>query len=384
MKTKMLVLIAPIIMLMTSMSYAQTINYSPKLVLNMVPNGNGTYTAATGGTGSQTVISMPQPILLMCSGPSAGQYSACPSGGGGTGTINPGTINVVPAYTGTGTTIGPTGCTIASSIETCLGFIAAGGTNNGNLSLTAVGVVPGTTANSITLTTPNSVTAYVLELPAAAPTSGNTFLSCTAAAPSVCSFAAGGGVSSSTLTANTIPKATGASAIGNSLLTDNATTLAYTGTGGFLVPGVATNATGTAFYGAAASGVTLTPNSYTNVDVAFTRTAAGTWSCDTTTQSNGICTLIVGQIQNSLMQSSTNATVASATTIAPTTPLVTISGTTAIVTITLPSGFTTGCFDILATGAWTTTTAGNIQAIMTAVPNTEYRACYFGSKWNIK
>lgn len=80
----------------------------------------------------------------------------------------------------------------------------------------------------------------------------------------------------------------------------------------------------------------------------------------------------------------TVSTVASATTISPTTPLVIISGTAAIATITLPAGFSTGCIDILATGAWTTTTAGNIQAIMTATPNVQYRACYFGTKWNIK
>jgi hypothetical protein len=80
------------------------------------------------------------------------------------------------------------------------------------------------------------------------------------------------------------------------------------------------------------------------------------------------------------------ATIASATTITPTTPLVTISGSTPIVTITLPTNFTGGCFDILATGAWTTTTAGNIQAVMTASANTSYRACYWTSlgKWTIK
>lgn len=89
-------------------------------------------------------------------------------------------------------------------------------------------------------------------------------------------------------------------------------------------------------------------------------------------------------LSNTLTQNGSVATVASATTIAPTTPLVIISGTAAIATITLPSGFTTGCFDILATGAWTTTTAGNIQATMTAAANVQYQACYFGSKWNIK
>lgn len=87
-----------------------------------------------------------------------------------------------------------------------------------------------------------------------------------------------------------------------------------------------------------------------------------------------------------LMNDDMVAVVASATTITPTTPLVEISGTTPIATITLPSGFTSGCFDILATGAWTTTTAGNIQATMTASANTPYRACYWPAitKWTIK
>jgi hypothetical protein len=84
-------------------------------------------------------------------------------------------------------------------------------------------------------------------------------------------------------------------------------------------------------------------------------------------------------------------TIASAGTIAPTSSFLVITGTAAIATITPPVNFSTlngGCFDILATGAWTTTTAGNIFAVMTAVANTQYRACYFTvagtSKWYIK
>lgn len=89
--------------------------------------------------------------------------------------------------------------------------------------------------------------------------------------------------------------------------------------------------------------------------------------------------------------SSQLVTVASAATIAPASNLVVITGTAAIATIALPQGFSSsvgGCFDILATGAWTTTTAGNIFAAMTAVANTQYRACYFTvagtPKWFIK
>lgn len=109
---------------------------------------------------------------------------------------------------------------------------------------------------------------------------------------------------------------------------------------------------------------------------------SGTGSGATATVELGI----TSPISFAAIPNSTDATVASATTIAPTTPLAEISGTANISTITLPPGFTTGCFDILATGAWSTVTGGNVQASMTAVTNTMYRACYWTSlsKWTIK
>ena len=62
-------------------------------------------------------------------------------------------------------------------------------------------------------------------------------------------------------------------------------------------------------------------------------------------------------------------TIASATTIAPTTPIVIISGTTAIVNITAPSPISAGGGQItlIPTGAFTTTSAGNIAIASTAV-----------------
>jgi hypothetical protein len=69
-------------------------------------------------------------------------------------------------------------------------------------------------------------------------------------------------------------------------------------------------------------------------------------------------------------------TIASASTIAPSGVAIVITGTAAIATITPPAGALNGCIDVLATGAWTTTTGGNIFATMTAVANTTYRACY--------
>jgi hypothetical protein len=77
----------------------------------------------------------------------------------------------------------------------------------------------------------------------------------------------------------------------------------------------------------------------------------------------------------SLVLSSFNAvsaaapTVASATTIAPTTPIAFVSGTTAVVTITAPSPISAGGGSIILipTGIFTWTTAGNIALAGTAV-----------------
>jgi hypothetical protein len=81
------------------------------------------------------------------------------------------------------------------------------------------------------------------------------------------------------------------------------------------------------------------------------------------------------------MQDGTAASVATGTTIAPTTPLVLLTGATPIATITLPSGFTTGCFDVIPGSTVATTTAGNIEAVYTLTANTNYRACWNGTKW---
>jgi len=64
-------------------------------------------------------------------------------------------------------------------------------------------------------------------------------------------------------------------------------------------------------------------------------------------------------------------TIASAATIAPTTSIVFISGAVAIVTITPPTGIATtgGQITLIPTGAFTTTTAGNIALATTAITN---------------
>lgn len=85
--------------------------------------------------------------------------------------------------------------------------------------------------------------------------------------------------------------------------------------------------------------------------------------------------------------SSVGTPIASATTIAPVAPITHVTGAAAIATITPPSGTsaTVGCQVVLiADGAWTTTTAGNIFATMTATAGIPYIATFDGAKWYIK
>lgn len=71
-------------------------------------------------------------------------------------------------------------------------------------------------------------------------------------------------------------------------------------------------------------------------------------------------------------------TIASAGTIAPTENTSFVSGVTAIVTITAPAGTSSlgGCINLIPTGLWTTTTAGNIALASTAVVNRVMTMCY--------
>ena len=78
-------------------------------------------------------------------------------------------------------------------------------------------------------------------------------------------------------------------------------------------------------------------------------------------------------------------TIASATTIAPVTPIAFISGTTPIATITAPSPISTngGSITLIPTGAFTTTTAGNIALASTAVVSRAMTMTYdpITTKW---
>ena len=89
-----------------------------------------------------------------------------------------------------------------------------------------------------------------------------------------------------------------------------------------------------------------------------------------------------------LVTFSTHETIASATTIAPLKQVVVVSGTAAITTITAPGAFivtgtTCGQITIIPTGAFTTTTSGNIALSTTAVVGKALIMTYLNSagKW---
>lgn len=94
-----------------------------------------------------------------------------------------------------------------------------------------------------------------------------------------------------------------------------------------------------------------------------------------------------GITQQTTAVSATEATIASAATIAPSSPVTIVSGTAAIDTMTAQTGCTTSGIDcyqtLVATGAWSLTTAGNFAAILTAAANQAYSFVYrpSTSKW---
>lgn len=101
---------------------------------------------------------------------------------------------------------------------------------------------------------------------------------------------------------------------------------------------------------------------------------------------------LTGAAYFSLTQSSyfiqvVGAAITSAATIAPVNGIVHVTGTAAISTITPPTGMSAtvgGCITLIADGAWSTVTGGNIFAAMTAVAGTPYTACKDATTWYLK
>jgi hypothetical protein len=84
------------------------------------------------------------------------------------------------------------------------------------------------------------------------------------------------------------------------------------------------------------------------------------------------------------IHSSGVATVATATTIAPTVSHVNLTGTTAIATITTPTGLSStvgACLTFYPASTVATTTAGNIEAVYSLVGGKAYQGCWNGTKW---
>ena len=132
-------------------------------------------------------------------------------------------------------------------------------------------------------------------------------------------------------------------------------------------------ATGVSGLGTGVATFLATPSS-ANLRTALTD-ETGTGSAVFATTPTLVTPVIGAATGTSLVLSSFNAvsaaapTVASATTIAPTTPIAFVSGTTAIVTITAPSPISAGGGSIILipTGVFTWTTAGNIALAGIAV-----------------
>jgi len=167
----------------------------------------GTATLATTATTANSIAG--SPVINQFwgyNGTSQGWY--VPSGNG---TVNSGTANHLAIYASStnavsnDSTLTDDGTTLAYTGTSGLAvpIVTTNGTTNGAWGPISVGVLPSAeTTNQVLLTVPNSVTHYTMILPGVQPTSGNTYLSCSAANPAICSWAAGGAGGGNNLTAN--------------------------------------------------------------------------------------------------------------------------------------------------------------------------------------
>lgn len=166
----------------------------------------------------------------------AGVLSAV-GGGSGNTTSTSLTTNTLPKANGANSIIDSAvtddGTTITLGRKTTIND----GTGNAGAFTLTYGTAPGAASGGVKVQSPTSGTAYRITLPGVAPTSGNTYLSCTAADPAVCTWAAGGSGITGSGTANTITKFTGSSAVGDSAATDDGTNFIYTGAGGVQTSG---------------------------------------------------------------------------------------------------------------------------------------------------
>jgi len=111
-------------------------------------------------------------------------------------------------------------------------------------------------------------------------------------------------------------------------------------------------------------------------DTGLCRTAAGIWSAG-----NGSVGDTSGTVRAAHQEVVVGSSVASASTITPTSGLFHVTGTTQITTINLPRTGYTGCLRLIPDGAFATATGGNIALASTAVVSRVLEMCYDGTSW---
>jgi hypothetical protein len=149
----------------------------------------------------------------------------------GSGTVSGGTLGHFGYYAANGTVISSNAnLDDGVSATNTLTYSASGGVTAKSFQSTGTGngsaVFGGSTSGALTMTVPSTVVPYTMIWPGAAPTTGNTYLSCTAAAPSVCSWAVGGSGSSGAFSG--LGSGTNTSA---AMIVGSGASLSYTGSG---------------------------------------------------------------------------------------------------------------------------------------------------------
>ncbi len=170
--------------------------------INAFTNIDWTKVAGTGAPSASCVASI---YGMPYTNTANGDFYVCGStgwvlvtGGGGGGVSGSGTTGVLAIWTGSGSignSLADYNNTNAGKFTFTKGIIVNDGSGESGAADFLQGTLPSNTTNSVTIAGPTSVTAYRIILPGVHATGTDTFLSCTAADPSVCSWAAAGGSS---------------------------------------------------------------------------------------------------------------------------------------------------------------------------------------------
>lgn len=161
---------------------------------------NGARQEIVGPTGGAVVANdiATTAVIQLVEGPNTKFWLQNPqtsSGGGGSisGQTAGYAIKAATATTATAPFPLDDGVTTASTMTAHEAFAIADGSGAAGAVKLKQGTAASNGTTSVSLTVPSSVTSYRIMLPGVAPTSGNNYLSCTAADPAVCTWAAGSG-----------------------------------------------------------------------------------------------------------------------------------------------------------------------------------------------